>query len=53
MLGCRTYRAWRDADARYEEELAFVPTYEVSAAAGDGIIIDNEYETGRLAFRHD
>ncbi|MFP6740511.1 MAG: S24 family peptidase [Alphaproteobacteria bacterium] len=39
--------------ARYEEDLDFVPTYEVSAAAGDGIIIDNEYETGRLAFRHD
>ena len=34
-------------------ELVFVPTYEVSAAAGDGIIIDVEYETGRLAFRQD
>ena len=30
-----------------------MPTYEVAAAAGDGIVIDVEYETGRLAFRHD
>ena len=30
-----------------------MPTYEVAAAAGDGIVIDHEYETGRLAFRHE
>ena len=41
------------ASGRFEDELVFVPTYEVAAAAGDGIIIDVEYETGRLAFRHD
>ena len=39
--------------AGFGAELVFVPTYEVSAAAGDGIIIDVEYETGRLAFRQD
>ena len=37
----------------YADELVFVPTYEVAAAAGDGIVIDVENETGRLAFRHD
>ncbi len=37
----------------YTDELVFVSTYEVAAAAGDGIVIDQEYETGRLAFRHD
>ncbi len=37
----------------YADELVFVPTYEVAAAAGDGIVIDAEFETGRLAFRHD
>ena len=41
------------ASGRFADELVFVPTYEVAAAAGDGIIIDVEYETGRLAFRHD
>ena len=46
----RSDGAGRDA---YADELVFVPTYEVSAAAGDGIIIDVENETGRLAFRHD
>ena len=39
--------------SRYADELVFVPTYEVAAAAGDGIVIDAENETGRLAFRHD
>ncbi len=34
-------------------ELVFVSTYEVSAAAGEGIVIDGEYKTGRLAFRRD
>ena len=41
-----------DAGAR-DGELVFVSTYEVSAAAGEGIVIDNEYKTGRLAFRRD
>ncbi len=41
-----------DAGAR-DGELVFVSTYEVSAAAGEGIVIDQEYETGRLAFRRD
>ncbi len=40
-------------EAAYADELAFVPTYEVSAAAGEGIVIDVEHETGRLAFRRD
>ncbi len=35
------------------EDLVFVPTYEVAAAAGEGIVIDVEYGTGRLAFRRD
>jgi len=35
------------------DELVFVPTYEISAAAGEGIVIDGEHETGRLAFRHE
>ncbi|MFQ5783593.1 MAG: S24 family peptidase [Alphaproteobacteria bacterium] len=39
--------------APVEGELAFVPTYEVSAAAGGGIVIDVEHESGHLAFRHD
>ena len=39
--------------SEYADELVFVPTYEVEAAAGDGIVINQEYETGRLAFRHD
>ncbi len=39
--------------SEYADELVFVPTYEVAAAAGDGIVINQEYETGRLAFRHD
>jgi phage repressor protein C with HTH and peptisase S24 domain len=39
--------------SQYADDLVFVPTYEVAAAAGDGIVIDHEYETGRLAFRHD
>jgi len=39
--------------AMFADELAFVPTYEVSAAAGEGIVIDVEHETGRLAFRRD
>lgn len=43
----------REARSEYADELVFVPTYEVAAAAGDGIVIDAEYETGRLAFRHD
>lgn len=38
---------------RFAEGLVFVPTYEVAAAAGEGIIIDGEHATGRLAFRHD
>lgn len=37
--------------AEYADELVFVPTYEVAAAAGDGIVIDQENESGRLAFR--
>ena len=37
----------------FEDELVFVPSYEVAAAAGEGIVIDVEYETGRLAFRRD
>ena len=43
----------REARSEYADELVFVPTYAVAAAAGDGIVIDAEYETGRLAFRHD
>ncbi len=39
--------------SEYADELVFVPTYEVEAAAGDGIVINQEYETGRLAFRND
>ena len=39
--------------ATHADELVFVPIYEVAAAAGDGIVIDAEYETGRLAFRYD
>ena len=39
--------------SQYADDLVFVPTYEVAAAGGDGIVIDHEYETGRLAFRHD
>ena len=35
------------------DDLAFVPTYEVSAGAGEGIVIDTEHESGRLAFRLD
>lgn len=35
------------------DELDFVPTYEISASAGEGIVIDVEHETGRLAFRRD
>ncbi len=42
-----------EAAAAFADELAFVPTYEVSAAAGEGIVIDVEHETGRLAFRRD
>ena len=41
-----------DAGA-FDDELVFVSTYEVSAAAGEGIVIDGEYKTGRLAFRRD
>ena len=41
------------ARSDYADELVFVPTYEVEAAAGDGIVINQEYETGRLAFRND
>ncbi len=37
----------------FDDELVFVPTYGVSAAAGEGIVIDVEHETGRLAFRRD
>ncbi len=36
-----------------DDELAFVPSYEVTAGAGEGIVIDVEHETGRLAFRRD
>ena len=39
--------------AQIDEELVFVSTYEVSAAAGEGIVIDHEFKTGRLAFRRD
>ena len=39
--------------AALDDELVFVSTYEVSAAAGEGIVIDHEYKTGRLAFRRD
>lgn len=35
------------------DDLVFVPTYEISAAAGEGIVIDTEHESGRLAFRRD
>ncbi len=42
-----------EAPPPFEDELVFVPTYEVAAAAGEGIVIDVEYETGRLAFRRD
>ncbi len=35
------------------DDLAFVPTYEISAAAGEGIVIDTEHQSGRLAFRRD
>jgi len=57
-LGC-SVMALIDPDAGeggardHADELAFVPTYEVAAAAGEGIVIDHEFETGRLAFRHD
>lgn len=36
-----------------EKELLFISAYDVAAAAGEGIIIDVEYETGKLAFRTD
>lgn len=39
--------------ASFDDEFIFVPTYEVAASAGDGIVIDHEFETGRLAFRLD
>ncbi len=38
---------------RLDDEFAFIPAYEVSAAAGEGIVIDVEHESGRLAFRRD
>lgn len=34
-------------------DFILVPTYDVAAAAGEGIIIEREYETGKLAFRAD
>ena len=36
-----------------DDDLAFVPAYEVAAAAGEGIVINVEHATGRLAFRRD
>ncbi len=41
------------ATQRIDGDLVFVPVYEVAAAAGEGLVIDVEYETGRLAFRGD
>jgi len=53
-LGCGVGALIGGADeAPMDGELVFVPTYDVSAAAGEGIVIDREHETGRLAFRHD
>ena len=34
-----------------EEELIFVPIYDVAAAAGDGTVVDDQHIAGRLAFR--
>jgi phage repressor protein C with HTH and peptisase S24 domain len=61
VLGCPVGeliepRGGASGDARHSafiDELDFVPTYEVAASAGGGIVIDVEHETGRLAFRHD
>ncbi len=34
-------------------DFVLIGVYDVAAAAGEGIIIDGEYETGKLAFRAD
>ncbi len=40
-------------EAAPDEDLIFVASYDVAASAGEGILIDVEHTTGRLAFRRD
>jgi phage repressor protein C with HTH and peptisase S24 domain len=53
-LGCAMAELLGAArEAKAPDDFVLVGVYDVAAAAGEGIIIEGEYETGKLAFRAD
>ena len=52
-LGCPVTELLGVGDAGADGDFVMIGVYDVAAAAGEGIIIEGEHETGKLAFRAD